>query len=160
MGDIILNEREFEQTAKCIKAVSHPLRLAMVCVFAQGEQTVNEICAMLGTTQPNISQHLAQLHNQGLLKSRKEANRVYYTIADQRLSEIIGMLQEIYCPEENALFLGRAFKSLLRQGLALYIKNHPPDLSTDFGDEQGLSAASLCISIEPKMVTGPRTTLA
>jgi len=41
---------------------------------------------------------LTQLHNQRLLKSRKEANFVYYAIADQRLSEIIGMLQKIYCP--------------------------------------------------------------
>ncbi|NTV71344.1 MAG: helix-turn-helix transcriptional regulator [Azonexaceae bacterium] len=98
MGEFILNEREIEQTASRIKAVSHPLRLAMVCLLAQGEQSVNDICAQLGTTQPNISQHLSQLHNQGLLKSRKEANRVYYAIADQRLSDIIGMLQEIYCP--------------------------------------------------------------
>ncbi|MBS1142303.1 MAG: transcriptional regulator, ArsR family [Proteobacteria bacterium] len=97
MGAFVLNEHEIEQTAKCIKAVSHPLRLGMVCLLAQGEQTVSNICSELGTTQPNISQHLAQLHMQGLLKSRKEANRVYYAIADQRLSEIIGMLQEIYC---------------------------------------------------------------
>lgn len=97
MGAFVLNEHEIEQTAKCIKAVSHPIRLGMVCLLTQGEQTVNEICATLGTTQPNISQHLSLLHNQGLLKSRKEANRVYYAIADQRLSDIIGMLQEIYC---------------------------------------------------------------
>lgn len=97
MGDIVLNEREIELTASRIKAVAHPLRLAMVCLLAHGEQSVNDICAILGTTQPNISQHLSQLYNEGLLKSRKEANRVYYAIADQRLSEIIGMLQEIYC---------------------------------------------------------------
>ena len=97
MGDIVLNDREIALTASRIKAVSHPLRLAMVCLLAEGEQSVNDICGKLGTTQPNISQHLGQLHNQGLLKSRKEANRIFYAIADQRLGEIIGMLQEIYC---------------------------------------------------------------
>lgn len=97
MGAIVLNEHEIALTASRIKAVAHPLRLAMVCLLAQGEQSVNDICAQLGTTQPNISQHLSHLYNEGLLTSRKEANRVYYTIADQRLSEIIGVLQEIYC---------------------------------------------------------------
>jgi DNA-binding transcriptional ArsR family regulator len=91
------SDKEIELTAHRFKAVSHPLRLAIVCLLAQGERTVGDICSEMGTTQPNISQHLTQLHNQHLLKSRKEANRVYYAIADQRLSDIIGMLQGIYC---------------------------------------------------------------
>ncbi len=93
---------EIEPIASCFKAIAHPLRLAIVCLLGPGERTVTEICQELGTTQPNISQHLTLLYNQHLLKSRKEANRVYYAIADQRLSEIIGMLQQIYCPEDVA----------------------------------------------------------
>lgn len=91
------SDKEIELTAHCFKAVAHPIRLGIVCLPAQGERTVGDICNELGTTQPNISQHLLQLHDQHLLKSRKEANRVYYAIADRRLSEIIVMLQEIYC---------------------------------------------------------------
>jgi ArsR family transcriptional regulator len=91
------SEKELELTAHCFKAVAQPIRLGIVCLLAQGERTVNEICAEMGTSQPNISQHLIVLHNKHLLKSRKDANRVYYAIADQRLSDIIGMLQEIYC---------------------------------------------------------------
>lgn len=91
------SDKEIELTAHRFKAVAHPLRLAIVCLLGQGERTVGDICSEMGTTQPNISQHLTQLHNQHLLKSRKEANRVYYAIADQRLSDIVGILQEIYC---------------------------------------------------------------
>jgi len=98
----LMQSNEIEPVASRIKAVAHPLRLAIVCLLGPGERTVNEICQELGTTQPNISQHLNLLHNQQLLKSRKDGNRVYYAIADQRLSEIIGMLQKIYCPEDNA----------------------------------------------------------
>lgn len=97
MPSLAINDQEITLTAKRIKAVSHPLRLAMVCLLSDGEQSVNEICAQLGTTQPNISQHLTQLHEQGLLSSRKEGNRVFYTITDHRLGEIIGMLKQIYC---------------------------------------------------------------
>ncbi|MBI2277991.1 MAG: winged helix-turn-helix transcriptional regulator [Dechloromonas sp.] len=92
------SDNEIELTADRCKAVAHPIRLAILCLLGQGERSVGDICRELGTTQPNISQHLTQLHNQHLLKSRKEANFVYYAIADQRLSEIIGMLQKIYCP--------------------------------------------------------------
>lgn len=91
------SDQEIELTARCCKAVAHPFRLAILCLLGQGERSVGEILELLGSTQPNISQHLLQLHNQRLLKSRKEANRVYYAIADQRLKQIIGMLQEIYC---------------------------------------------------------------
>lgn len=98
----LIRSEQIEPVASRFKAIAHPLRLAIVCLLGPGERTVTEICQELGTTQPNISQHLNLLHNQDLLRSRKEGNRVYYAIADQRLSEIIGMLQQIYCPEDNA----------------------------------------------------------
>lgn len=91
------DDAEFERTAARLKAISHPLRLAIVCLLGEGERSVGDICQELGTTQPNISQHLTRLHSQRLLTSRKEANRVFYAIADDRLEEIIGFLRQIYC---------------------------------------------------------------
>jgi len=91
------SETEIEWTALCCKAIAHPLRLSILCLLGQGERSVGEIADEVGSTQPNISQHLNQLYNQNLLKSRKDANRVYYAIADPRLEKIIEMLREIYC---------------------------------------------------------------
>lgn len=93
------SDDDIEQTANRFKAIAQPLRLAIVCLLAQGELSVGEICAAMGTTQPNISQHLAHLRREKLLKSRKENNRVYYAISDDRLMDIMGILQSIYCPE-------------------------------------------------------------
>ncbi len=93
------SDKELERTADRCKAIAHPLRLAILCLLANGEHSVGDICRELGSSQPNISQHLTQLHNQHLLTSRKEANFVYYAIADRRLQQIIAMLQQIYCPE-------------------------------------------------------------
>ncbi|PKO88423.1 MAG: ArsR family transcriptional regulator [Betaproteobacteria bacterium HGW-Betaproteobacteria-12] len=92
------SEQDLELTADRCKAIAHPLRLAILCLLGDSEHSVGDICQALGSSQPNISQHLNQLHNQHLLKSRKEANFVYYSIADQRLQQIIAMLQKIYCP--------------------------------------------------------------
>lgn len=97
MSGDTFSDRQCELTALRLKAIAHPLRLAIVCLLADGERSVGDICQELGTTQPNISQHLTRLHNQHLLTSRKDANRVYYAIADQRLNKIIDVLREIYC---------------------------------------------------------------
>jgi ArsR family transcriptional regulator len=58
---------------------------------------VNQICLLIGTSQPNVSQHLAQLANSRLLLSRKQANKVYYRLGVSRLKEIIWLLRETYC---------------------------------------------------------------
>lgn len=92
------NDQEIESVAQRIKAVAHPLRLSIVCFLLDGERSVGEISETLGTTQPNISQHLSQLHQQKLLTSRRDANRILYAVADERLRIIIGQLRDIYCP--------------------------------------------------------------
>jgi len=92
------NDREIDAVALRIKAVAHPLRLAIVCFLLDGERSVSDISEAMGTTQPNISQHLSQLHNQKLLRSQRDGNRVYYSVADSRLRTIIIQLRDIYCP--------------------------------------------------------------
>lgn len=89
---------DIEQIADLLKAISHPQRLGIVCLLGEGERSVGEISQEIGTSQPNVSQHLTLLAERQLLKSRKEANRIYYRIADERLNTIIGMMREIYCP--------------------------------------------------------------
>lgn len=92
------SDTEITPTADGMKAIAHPLRLGIVCLLAEGEHSVGEICQALGTSQPNISHHLTRLSDRRLLTSRKDANRVFYTLADTRLSEIILLLRQVYCP--------------------------------------------------------------
>jgi len=53
----------------------------------------------VGTSQSNISQHLAILRDKGILASRKEANRVFYRVGDARTLRLIGMMQEVFCSQ-------------------------------------------------------------
>ncbi|WP_306604083.1 metalloregulator ArsR/SmtB family transcription factor [Azonexus sp.] len=89
---------EIERIGELLKAIAHPLRLSIVCLLGEGERSVGDISQEIGSSQPNISQHLSLLSNRKLLKSRKDANRIYYRIADERLISIISMLRGIYCP--------------------------------------------------------------
>lgn len=87
------------QTAsKVIDALSHPTRLMIVCLLLDREHYVQELFDQLGTTKGNISQHLRILEQEGHIASRKEANRVYYHIADERLRTLVKTLQKLYCP--------------------------------------------------------------
>ncbi len=94
------DDKEIELTAHRIRAVAHPTRLAIVCLLAEGERCVGDIRTQVGTSQPNITQHLATLQHFRLLTSRKEANRVLYAISDVRLKNFISLVRQSYCPDD------------------------------------------------------------
>ena len=81
-----------------LSPLSHPTRLLIVCLLLERERYVLELLEQLGTTKGNISQHLTVLTSKKLLKKRKEANRIYYSIADERLHTLVKTIQSLYCP--------------------------------------------------------------
>lgn len=89
---------ELALIARGLKAIAHPLRLGAVCLLADRELSVGEICDILGTSQPNISHHLTRLADYKLLNARKDANRVFYSLADEKLTAFVALLRQIYCP--------------------------------------------------------------
>ena len=95
--DLIGKSEEIEQASLAMKAIAHPLRLKVLCVLAGGELPVQDIMEAVGTSQSNISQHLAILRDKKILKTRKEANRVHYRIADLRTVKLIEMMREVFC---------------------------------------------------------------
>lgn len=95
---LMARSEDIERASRSLKAMSHPLRLKILCVLGEHELSVQQIVEAVGTTQSNISQHLAILRDKGILASRKDANRVYYRVSDARTLRLIGMMQEIYCP--------------------------------------------------------------
>lgn len=88
---------DIETAARSLKAMSHPLRLKILCTLGSEEVCVQGIVENVGTSQSNISQHLAILRDKGILSSRKEANKVYYRVDDERTLRLIGMMQEVFC---------------------------------------------------------------
>jgi ArsR family transcriptional regulator len=98
-GDIELMDKEddIERASRAMKAMSHPLRLKILCVLGDKEVSVQDIVDSVGTSQSNISQHLAILRDKGVLKTRKDANRVYYRVGDTRTLRLIGMMREVFC---------------------------------------------------------------
>ncbi|OGT19241.1 MAG: transcriptional regulator [Gammaproteobacteria bacterium RBG_16_57_12] len=94
---LIKGDEEIDRASRSLKAMSHPLRLKILCVLGDQEMSVQDIVEVVGTSQSNISQHLAILKGKEILDSRKEANRVYYRVSDARMLRLIGMMREVFC---------------------------------------------------------------
>jgi len=94
---LLTRDEDINRAAESIKAMAHPLRLKILCLLGNQSVSVQEIVDVCGTTQSNISQHLAILRNKGILGCRKESNRVYYFIDDQRTLQLIQLMRDVFC---------------------------------------------------------------
>ena len=94
---LIDKDEHILQASLAMKAIAHHLRLKILCVLADSELSVQEIVDSVGTTQSNISQHLAILRDKGVLTTRKDANRVFYRIGDQRTLKLVVMMRDVFC---------------------------------------------------------------
>lgn len=94
---VIDREQDIQQAAQAIKAMANPLRLRILCLLGDQEVSVQDIVEHVGTSQSNISQHLAILRAKGVLATRKEANFVYYRINDPRTLKLVGLMREVFC---------------------------------------------------------------
>jgi ArsR family transcriptional regulator len=99
--DLFVGDEDIDRASRSLKAMSHPLRLKILCTLGGQEISVQEIVDHVGTSQSNISQHLAILRDKGILASRKDANRVYYRVSDSRTLQLIGMMREVFCNQNH-----------------------------------------------------------
>lgn len=98
---LLEGDDDIERASRSLKAMSHPLRLKILCTLGGNEVSVHDIVEQVGTSQSNISQHLAILRDKGILKARKDANRVYYCVSDNRTLQLIGMMRQVFCSNDQ-----------------------------------------------------------
>jgi DNA-binding transcriptional ArsR family regulator len=80
----------YTKQAEIVKALAHPIRLAVVDFLKDGEQCVCHIAEYIGTAQPNLSKHLAVMSAAGVLSQRKEGLKVYYKLRCPCVGEFVG----------------------------------------------------------------------
>ncbi len=84
-------------TANVLKAMAHPLRWKILCSLGNNELSVGEIVERVGTSQSNISQHLEQLRNKNIVVSRRDANRIFYSVRNEEVRKLIRQMREVLC---------------------------------------------------------------
>ena len=83
-----------QQAAEILKALGHPLRLRIVELLERRELTVTELRRALGAPQAHTSQQLGRLRVLGLVRTRRDGNRVYYSIANPAVIKVVHCLRK------------------------------------------------------------------
>jgi ArsR family transcriptional regulator len=89
------------EAASLLRALANERRLLILCELGDGEISVGEIQERLDVSQSALSQHLAVLRAEGLVSTRREAQTIFYRIADPAAVKVIATLASIYCPEKS-----------------------------------------------------------
>lgn len=85
------------RAAAFLKAVANVNRLMILCELKDGERSVSALEGVVPLTQSALSQHLAKLRAENLVKTRREAQTIYYSLADARIARLIDTLDELFC---------------------------------------------------------------
>jgi ArsR family transcriptional regulator, virulence genes transcriptional regulator len=92
-------ELKAAEAAQLLKLLANENRLLILCrlVLAR-EMSVNDLAAAVGLSQSALSQHLAKMREEGLVDTRREAQTVFYRIANPNAARLLALLKNIYCP--------------------------------------------------------------
>jgi DNA-binding transcriptional ArsR family regulator len=92
-----------DTTTDIFSALAHPTRRQILQDLKDGELAAGEIAAKFKSTGPTISRHLSVLRQAGLVTERRDANRILYSLASERLALSVGDFLSTVCPEQIVL---------------------------------------------------------
>ncbi|MCG8494072.1 MAG: metalloregulator ArsR/SmtB family transcription factor [Sneathiellales bacterium] len=84
-----------------MKALSNETRLMLLCQMNDQEKSVNDLATTLEMRASSISQQLALLRKDGLVRTRREGQTIYYSLEGDEAKNIIQTLYDLYCAEED-----------------------------------------------------------
>ena len=96
-----MNMQELEtrssEVEEFLKALANGHRLMILCELKDGERSVSALERVVPLTQSALSQHLAKLREGGFVATRREAQTIYYSLADVRVARLMEVLHELFC---------------------------------------------------------------
>ena len=82
--------------AEFFKALSHPLRIAIIDALRAGEVGVNDLSAQLKVEQSTLSQQLAMLRSRNIVVGRKDGQSVFYSVRDPEIFRLLDVAKDIF----------------------------------------------------------------
>lgn len=89
--------RQAETAARFLKLMANPNRLIILCHLVDAEMSVSELNSHLPLSQSALSQHLALLRNSGLVRTRRDQQTIYYSLASEEVHAVMAALYEQFC---------------------------------------------------------------
>ena len=91
-----MKDRAIEHGYQILRAMGNLRRLQILYALKKQEQKVGDLEHFVGLSQSALSQHLAVLRKAGLVKTRREAQTIYYSIKNAVVFNILNMLDKFY----------------------------------------------------------------
>lgn len=95
--DEVAMRRHVGTAARLVRSLASPHRLMVLCTLSAGELSVSELNQRVPLSQSALSQHLAVLRKEGLVRTRREAQTIYYAVQEGPAMEIVRLLHRTYC---------------------------------------------------------------
>ncbi len=90
--------RQAAQTVSALlRALANADRLLLLCQLTLGEKSVSGLEAELDIRQPTLSQQLGVLRSEGLVNTRRDGKRIFYSVADPKVLALLNTLYGLYC---------------------------------------------------------------
>ena len=86
------------EVADFLKALANENRLLVLCVLLEGEQSVGQLNDRIDLSPSALSQHLAWLREAGFVQTRRESQSIYYQLTDTRVTDVMALLKQLFCP--------------------------------------------------------------
>ena len=90
-----------DMATRCLKAISHPVRLQIIMALGEDKKCVNDLIAETKVSQSSVSQHLGMMKDRGLLQCERVGSQVFYFLTNKDLLKLVKILTELYCPLNN-----------------------------------------------------------
>jgi ArsR family transcriptional regulator len=91
-------EARASEAARLLKALANEKRLAILCrLIERGEANVSQLGDAVGLSQSALSQHLARMRGEGLVAYRRDAQTLFYRVADPNVARVLATLKTIFC---------------------------------------------------------------
>lgn len=87
------------KASRMLKTLSSESRLMILCVLEEKEYSVTELHQQIGLSQSALSQHLATLRREGMVKTRRESQVIFYSLSQSNTTRIIEVLSDLFCPQ-------------------------------------------------------------
>ena len=95
--DMSVFEDKISDASKLLEMMAHHQRLKILCLLTDGERSVCSLADDTGLTQPAISHHLKKLRDADLVKTRRDAQTIYYSLKGEEVESVLRTLNGIYC---------------------------------------------------------------
>lgn len=92
-----LDFSQIDNVSNCLKVLSNPDRLKILCVLVDGELNVQQIEDCTDIHQPTLSQQLTVLRSNHMVSTRRDGKQIFYQVADEKVLKIMQNLYQLYC---------------------------------------------------------------